>query len=73
MIDFDMGLQAAGDAPRVRHEGPTEPTGAPQWQGGGTVYVEPGLADAAPGLRSRGHRIEIGGRDVASDVAPIEA
>jgi gamma-glutamyltranspeptidase / glutathione hydrolase len=59
MLDFDMDLQAAGDAPRVRHEGSTEPTGAPQVPGGGTVHLEPGFDPVAiEGLRRRGHRIE---------------
>ncbi|RPI60500.1 MAG: gamma-glutamyltransferase family protein, partial [Lysobacterales bacterium] len=59
MLDFDMDLQAAGDAPRARHEGSTEPTGAPQLPGGGTVHLEPGFdAAAIEGLRRRGHRIE---------------
>ena len=59
MLDFGMGLQAAGDAPRVRHEGSTEPTGAPPLAGGGTVHLEPGFdAAAIEGLRRRGHRIE---------------
>src|SRR5688572_18403079 len=59
MLDFGLGLQGAGDAPRVRHEGSTEPTGAPQLAHGGTVYLEPGFDSAAiEGLRARGHRIE---------------
>jgi gamma-glutamyltranspeptidase/glutathione hydrolase len=59
LLDFGMGLQAAGDAPRVRHEGSTEPTGAPPLAGGGTVHLEPGFdAAATEGLRQRGHRIE---------------
>ncbi len=59
ILDFGMGLQAAGDAPRVRHEGSTEPTGAPPLAGGGTVHLEPGFdAAAIEGLRRRGHRIE---------------
>jgi gamma-glutamyltranspeptidase/glutathione hydrolase len=59
MLDFGMGLQAAGDAPRVRHEGSTEPTGAPPLSHGGTVHLEPGFdAAALDGLRARGHRIE---------------
>jgi gamma-glutamyltranspeptidase/glutathione hydrolase len=62
IIDFGMGLQAAGDAPRVRHEGSTEPTGAPPLPGGGTVHLEPGFdAAAIEGLRARGHRIEPAG------------
>jgi len=64
ILDFGMSLQAAGDAPRVRHEGSTEPTGAPPVAGGGTVHLEPGFdAVALEGLRRRGHRIEeAGGR-----------
>jgi gamma-glutamyltranspeptidase/glutathione hydrolase len=59
VIDFDMGLQGAGDAPRVRHEGSTEPTGAPPLAHGGTVHLEPGFDRAAvEALRARGHRIE---------------
>jgi gamma-glutamyltranspeptidase / glutathione hydrolase len=61
-VDFGMGLQAAGDAPRVRHEGSTEPTGAPPLAGGGTVHLESGFdAAAIDGLRARGHRIEAAG------------
>ena len=59
MLDFGLGLQGAGDAPRVRHEGSTEPTGAPPLAHGGTVYLEPGFAaEAIAGLRARGHRVE---------------
>ena len=59
MVDFGTGLQGAGDAPRVRHEGSLEPTGEPPFPGGGWVHLEPGFPDAtAEGLRRRGHRIE---------------
>jgi gamma-glutamyltranspeptidase/glutathione hydrolase len=59
MVDFGFGLQGAGDAPRVRHEGSTEPTGVPPLAHGGTVHLEPGFAaDTIEGLRGRGHRIE---------------
>jgi gamma-glutamyltranspeptidase/glutathione hydrolase len=64
LLDFGMGLQGAGDAPRVRHEGSTEPTGALPLAHGGTVHLEPGFApEAVEALRARGHRIEpMGGR-----------
>jgi gamma-glutamyltranspeptidase/glutathione hydrolase len=66
MIDFGFGLQAAGDAPRVRHEGSTEPTGAAPIAGGGTVHLEPGFAAATfKGLAARGHRIEAAGESGA--------
>jgi gamma-glutamyltranspeptidase/glutathione hydrolase len=59
ILDFGMGLQGAGDAPRVRHEGSTDPTGAPPLAGGGTVHLEPGFdAAAIAELAARGHRIE---------------
>ncbi|HEX6998823.1 MAG TPA: gamma-glutamyltransferase [Gammaproteobacteria bacterium] len=62
MIDFGMGVQEAGDAPRVRHEGSSEPTGAERAPGGGVVYVEPGFAaEAIEGLRERGHVVERAG------------
>jgi len=34
MIDFGMGLQEAGDAPRVRHSGSSQPTGTTMTNGG---------------------------------------
>ena len=59
LFDFGMDVQAAGDAPRVRHVGSSTPTGdAPS--NGGTVWLEPGFPKAvAAGLRARGHRVEI--------------
>ena len=30
LVDFGMNLQEAGDAPRIQHEGSTEPTGQPR-------------------------------------------
>jgi gamma-glutamyltranspeptidase/glutathione hydrolase len=58
MVDFGMNLQAAGDAPRVRHEGSSEPTGGERMRDGGVVHLEPGFEPAAlDGLAARGHRI----------------
>jgi gamma-glutamyltranspeptidase/glutathione hydrolase len=57
IIDFGMNLQTAGDAPRVRHEGSSEPTGTTM-RDGGHVLLESQFAEAsAAGLRSRGHRV----------------
>ena len=42
VIDFGMSLQEAGDAPRVLHEGSSEPTGE-RMTDGGRVYVESGI------------------------------
>ena len=53
-----MDPQAAGDAPRLRHDGSSTPTGDAM-HGGGTVHLEPELADTvASGLRRRGHHVE---------------
>ena len=43
MIDFGMTIQEAGDAPRIAHEGSSEPTGK---AGGdvGTIYLESGFS-----------------------------
>lgn len=59
MIDFGMNPQEAGDAPRVRHEGSTEPTGGERIHDGGVVYSEPGFAaESLDALRALGHRVE---------------
>ncbi|QEH32707.1 Putative gamma-glutamyltransferase YwrD [Aquisphaera giovannonii] len=58
MIDFGMDVQEAGDAPRFRHFGSTEPTGQPAQSGGGTVAVESGFPpEAIRALEAKGHRI----------------
>jgi gamma-glutamyltranspeptidase/glutathione hydrolase len=58
MIDFGMDVQEAGDAPRFRHFGSSEPTGQPAAGGGGTVELESGFsAEALRGLQSRGHQL----------------
>jgi gamma-glutamyltranspeptidase/glutathione hydrolase len=57
LIDFGMNLQEAGDAPRVRHEGSTEPTGEGK-QGSGQVFVESGIPyESVRELLRRGHRV----------------
>jgi gamma-glutamyltranspeptidase/glutathione hydrolase len=45
LLDYGLGLQAAGDAPRWHHEGSSEPTGAPQ-DGVGTLRLEAGVPAA---------------------------
>ncbi len=58
MLDFDMNVQAAGDAARIRHAGSATPTGIPMDRDGGTVSVEPGIpATAVRDLLKRGHRV----------------
>jgi gamma-glutamyltranspeptidase/glutathione hydrolase len=57
LIDFQMNIQAAGDAPRVRHFGSATPTGSPA-EGTGTVAVESGISrDAVEALRAKGHTV----------------
>ena len=57
LIDFGLNAQQAGDAARVRHFGSATPTGEPA-QEGGTVVVEPGIAEeTVQSLRQRGHRV----------------
>jgi gamma-glutamyltranspeptidase / glutathione hydrolase len=59
MIDFGMDLQAAGDAPRVRHDGSSEPTGE-RMRDGGIVRLERGFPpEAIEELKRRGHRVEV--------------
>ncbi|HEY3393920.1 MAG TPA: gamma-glutamyltransferase [Lacipirellulaceae bacterium] len=58
LFDFDMGLQEAGDAPRVHHIGTSEPTGEPADPGGGQVQTESGFpAETLRELVRRGHRV----------------
>lgn len=58
LFDFDMGLQEAGDAPRVLHAGSTETTGRPAQPDGGQVFAESGFSsDTIKELRRRGHRV----------------
>jgi gamma-glutamyltranspeptidase/glutathione hydrolase len=57
MIDFGMDVQEAGDAPRFRHFGSSEPTGQPA-KGGGSVALESGIsAEARRGLEAKGHQL----------------
>jgi gamma-glutamyltranspeptidase/glutathione hydrolase len=44
MLDYGLGVQEAGDAPRWHHEGSAEPTGEPA-EGVGTLRLERGVPD----------------------------
>ena len=58
LLDFDMGLQEAGDAPRVRHVGSSSPTGKPAADDGGEVKIESGIApETIRELVQRGHKV----------------
>ncbi|MFL2547158.1 MAG: gamma-glutamyltransferase [Candidatus Rariloculaceae bacterium] len=54
-IDFGMNIQEAGDAPRVRHDGSSTPTGE-RMTDGGLVYLESGYERATlDALEAKGH------------------
>jgi gamma-glutamyltranspeptidase/glutathione hydrolase len=58
IIDFDMNLQEAGDAPRIHHVGSSEPTGSKMLDGG-TVRLETGFDyEVIRTLMQKGHRIQ---------------
>jgi gamma-glutamyltranspeptidase/glutathione hydrolase len=58
MIDFGMNLQEAGDAPRIRHGGSSQPTGE-RMSDGGIVYLETGIDyESIRGLLRRGHKVQ---------------
>lgn len=57
LIDFGMTLQQAGDAPRIHHDGSTEPQGMVKpMTDGGVLNLEPGFpAETIKELERRGH------------------
>lgn len=60
LIDFGMNLQEAGDAPRMRHIGSSQPTGS-KMTNGGTLNLESGFSyKTVRELRKRGHKIGTG-------------
>ena len=63
IVDFGMNLQEAGDAPRIQHDGSSQPTGT-RMTDGGTVFLENGFPpETIRDLALRGHRIgtDVGG------------
>jgi gamma-glutamyltranspeptidase / glutathione hydrolase len=60
MIDFGMNVQEAGDAPRMEHEGSSEPTGTAS-EGVGTIYLESGFSpETIRSLLQMGHKVAAG-------------
>lgn len=58
MIDFGMNLQEAGDAPRIRHDGSSQPTGS-KMTDGGEVNLESGFSqECIRELMKRGHHVQ---------------
>ncbi|HAF29090.1 MAG TPA: gamma-glutamyltransferase [Bacteroidales bacterium] len=63
MVDFGMNLQEAGDAPRLRHGGSSQPTGEVMTDGG-TLYIESGVEyEVIRELMKKGHQVtfDLGG------------
>jgi gamma-glutamyltranspeptidase/glutathione hydrolase len=57
MIDFGMNAQEAGDAPRIDHQGSSEPTGIKS-SGAGTIYLESGFSyEVIRTLMQWGHKV----------------
>ncbi|GAO30088.1 gamma-glutamyltranspeptidase [Geofilum rubicundum JCM 15548] len=58
LIDFGMGLQEAGDAPRIQHVKSSEPTGY-QMKDGGWINLETGFDyEVIRGLMQKGHQVK---------------
>ena len=59
LIDFGMNLQEAGDVPRLRHDGSSEPTDE-QMHDGGEVVLEVGVSpETVKALEARGHKVKV--------------
>ena len=57
LVDFDMNLQEAGDAPRILHNGSSQPTGE-KMTDGGQVYLETGFPyESIRQLIKMGHKV----------------
>lgn len=58
VVDFGMNIQEAGDAPRINHEGSSEPTGEGMELTGGTITLESGYSyEVIRELLQRGHQV----------------
>ncbi|MDQ3287139.1 MAG: gamma-glutamyltransferase [Pseudomonadota bacterium] len=59
LVDFGMNLQEAGDAPRIQHDGSTEPAGQMTvMSDGGEVDLESGFDyETVRGLMRKGHSV----------------
>jgi gamma-glutamyltranspeptidase / glutathione hydrolase len=59
LIDFGMNLQEAGDAPRARHDGSSEPTGEVMKDGGEVVLEQGAKPEVVKALQARGHQVTV--------------
>lgn len=57
LIDFGMNLQEAGDAPRMQHNGSSEPTGEKMTDGGQLVLESGFDYEVIRGLMRKGHKV----------------
>ncbi len=59
LVDFGMNLQEAGDAPRIQHEGSTEPSGqVVEMRDGGELNLETGFGyETIRALLRKGHKV----------------
>ncbi len=57
ILDFGMGIQEAGDAPRIRHYGSSQPTGQVMTDGGRVVFESGILPEVIRELVARGHTV----------------
>ncbi|HKL32143.1 MAG TPA: gamma-glutamyltransferase, partial [Tangfeifania sp.] len=58
IVDFGMNIQEAGDAPRIRHGGSSQPTGE-EMTDGGTVFLENGFDyETIRNLMMKGHTVQ---------------
>jgi gamma-glutamyltranspeptidase/glutathione hydrolase len=60
LIDFGMGLQEAGDAPRVRHGGSSQPTGSTMTDGGYVNFESGFPVETIRDLVKMGHNMQKG-------------
>jgi len=57
LIDFEMNLQEAGDAPRMQHNGSSEPTGEKMIDGGQLVLESGFDYETIRALMRKGHKV----------------
>lgn len=58
VIDFGMNIQEAGDAPRMRHTGSSQPTGS-SMRSGGALNLESGFSyEVIRALEQKGHKVQ---------------
>ncbi|MEQ1903268.1 MAG: gamma-glutamyltransferase, partial [Pirellulaceae bacterium] len=56
IVDFGMNIQEAGDAPRILHNGSSEPTGERMTDGGDVSLEKSFSEEVIAALKARGHR-----------------